>query len=48
VCCGLELAPRYADVIITRWQNLTGKQAMLEGDGRSFAEIASERVSAAA
>ena len=43
VCCGLELDPRYVDVIVERWQNLTGKQATLEGDGRAFAEIKAER-----
>jgi len=35
-------------VIVERWQKLTGKQATLAGNGRSFADIASERVSAAA
>jgi len=30
------------------WQKLTGKQATLESDGRSFAEIAQQRVSAVA
>jgi len=29
VCLGLELDPRYCDVIVERWQNLTGKQATL-------------------
>jgi DNA modification methylase len=48
VCFGLELDPRYCDVIVERWQKLTGKQASLQGDGRSFTEIANERVSAAA
>jgi DNA modification methylase len=48
VCLGLELDPRYADVIVTRWQTLTGKRATLEGDGRRFTEITNERVSAAA
>lgn len=27
-CYGLEIEPRYCDVIITRWQNFTGKQAV--------------------
>ncbi len=39
----MELDPRYADVIVRRWQEYTGKQAMLDGDGRSFDEIAGER-----
>ncbi len=48
VCLGLELDPRCADVIVTRWQTLTGKTATLEGDGRTFAEITGERLSATA
>jgi DNA modification methylase len=39
----MELDPRYADVIVKRWQEYTGKQAVLEGDGRAFDEIARER-----
>jgi DNA modification methylase len=30
VCLGLELDPRYCDVITERWQNLTGNKAVLE------------------
>ncbi len=48
VCYGVELAPKYIDVIIRRWQQYTGKQAVLDGDGRTFDEIAEERVGAAA
>ena len=29
-CYGMELDPKYADVIIERWQNYTGKNAVLE------------------
>ena len=36
VCFGLELDPKYVDVIVQRWQQLTGKQATLEADDRSF------------
>ena len=42
-CLGIELNPAYVDVAVERWQNLTGGAAVLEGDGRSFAEIAGER-----
>jgi DNA modification methylase len=42
-----ELEPRYADVIVERWQTFTGKEAILEGDGRSFAEVAAGRRRAA-
>jgi hypothetical protein len=30
-------------VIVRRWQAWTGEQARLEGDGRSFEEIAAHR-----
>jgi len=40
ICFAMELNPAYADVIVGRWQKLTGQQAVLDGDGRSFEEIA--------
>jgi DNA modification methylase len=43
VCSGMELDPKYIDVIVRRWEKLTGKQAVLEGDGRTFDEISAER-----
>ncbi len=43
VCLGIELDPKYADVAVRRWQTLSGKQATLDGDGRTFAQIAEER-----
>jgi DNA modification methylase len=46
VCYGLELDPKYADVIVTRWQSLSGKPATLEGDGRTFEEVTRERAAA--
>jgi DNA modification methylase len=42
-CLGLEIAPQYVDVIVQRWQKFTGKQATLDGDGRSFEEIGTSR-----
>ncbi len=42
-CLGIELNPVYVDVAVARWQNLTGGAAVLEGDSRSFSEIAGER-----
>lgn len=32
-CRAMELEPAYCDVIVKRWENLTGKTAVLEGDG---------------
>jgi DNA modification methylase len=43
VCIGIELDPKYVDVIVQRWETLAGKKAKLDGDGRSFAEIARDR-----
>jgi len=39
----IELEPRYCDVIVRRWQEYSGRQTMLDGDGRSFEEVADER-----
>jgi DNA modification methylase len=44
----VELDPIYCDVIIRRWENFAGKQASLDGDGRSFQEIAECRKPVAA
>lgn len=48
VCYTMELQGKYCDVIVRRWQDFTGKRATLEGDGRTFDELAAERVPAAA
>jgi len=39
----IELEPKYCDVIIRRWQEFTGRDAILDGAGRTFAEIVNER-----
>jgi DNA modification methylase len=43
VCYGIELDPKYVDVVVKRWQGLTGGKATLDGDGRAFEQIAEER-----
>jgi DNA modification methylase len=43
-CHALELNPAYVDVAVARWQAFTGDSAVLEGDGRMFAEIEAERL----
>jgi hypothetical protein len=48
VCYGLELDPKYVDVVVERWQALTGKKATLGGDGRTFEAVAQDRVRMAA
>lgn len=42
-CFGLEIEPTYCDVIVTRWQNLTNKQATLEGSGATFDHVKAGR-----
>jgi len=48
VCYGLELDPKYCDVIMKRWQQLTGKEVILDGTKLSFNDVAAERVPAVA
>jgi DNA modification methylase len=48
VCYGLELDPKYADVVVARWQALSGKEGTLEGDGRTFDAMRRERLKLAA
>jgi DNA modification methylase len=42
-CYAMELDPAYVDVAVLRWQAFSGKEAVLDGDGRSFAEVTQER-----
>ncbi len=39
----MEIDPRYADCIVRRYQEYTGKQATLDDDGRNFDDVAQER-----
>ena len=36
----MELDPKYCDVIIKRWQDFTGKEAVLESSGKTYSEAA--------
>lgn len=42
----MELDPKYCDVIITRWQDFTGKEAVHE-NGNTFNQLSAERTKAA-
>jgi DNA modification methylase len=42
----MELDPKYVDVIVTRWQDFTGGEAMLEGEGRTFEAMTEARLGA--
>jgi DNA modification methylase len=39
ICYGLEIDPTYVDAIVERWERLTGRQAVREADGRTFAAL---------
>ncbi|HYF35398.1 MAG TPA: DNA methyltransferase, partial [Prosthecobacter sp.] len=43
ICFGLDIDPKYVDVIVKRWQDFTGNKATLEGDGRTFDQISQHR-----
>lgn len=43
-CRLMELDPKYCDVIIKRWQDFTGKQAVLESSGQTFEQLSAERL----
>ncbi len=43
---GIELNPAYVDVAVERWQSFTGKEAMLEETGESFAALKAKRLAA--
>jgi DNA modification methylase len=43
----VELDPKYCDVIIQRWQEWTGSEALLAKDGRTFANVATSASAAA-
>jgi DNA modification methylase len=47
-CYGLELDPKYVDVIVERWQRLTGERARLEDGGQTFEAVKASRTGVAA
>ncbi len=40
----MEISPAYVDVAVERWQAETGRDAILDGDGRTFAQVRIERL----
>lgn len=35
-CYAMELSPQYVDVAVRRWQQFTGRRAILEATGQPF------------
>lgn len=46
ICCGVELDPLYVDVAIRRWQNATGRDAVLAETGERFDDVAQRLLAA--
>ena len=46
-CYSIEIDPRFVDVIVTRWQNFTGRAAILDGSRQTFEQVKPERRPAA-
>jgi DNA modification methylase len=42
-CYGLEIDPRYVDVIVRRWQEFSGKTATLAGTDQTFEQVRDTR-----
>jgi DNA modification methylase len=43
LCLAMEISPAYCDVAILRWQRFTGQKAVLDGEDRTFDDIAAAR-----
>ncbi len=43
VCYGVELDPRYVDLVLRRWMNVTGENPVLEKTGQTFDQVAAAR-----
>jgi DNA modification methylase len=39
ICYGIELDEEYCNVIVGGWQEFTGRQSILEGDGSTFEHV---------
>src|SRR3954454_20826098 len=42
----IELAPKYVDVAVRRWERYSGKTAVLEGTGQTFEDVEVARMAA--
>jgi DNA modification methylase len=42
MCAAIEISPAYVDIMINRWQDFTGKQAIHEQSGKTFDEVSND------
>jgi DNA modification methylase len=47
-CYGIELDPKYVDVICQRYIDFSGKPVILESTGRTFEQVKADRLGVAA
>ena len=43
ICFAMDVDPAYCDVTLQRWEAMTGERAILDGEDRTFADIAAAR-----
>ena len=48
VCLAMEITPDYCDVAVLRWQAFAGEPAILDGEDRTFDEVAAMRMASKA
>jgi len=39
----MEISPAYVDVAVERWQAETGREAILDQEGRAFKQVGADR-----
>jgi DNA modification methylase len=44
ICYGIELDPSYVDLIVRRWESMTGKSAVHEASGLTFQALQTQRL----
>ncbi|MDI9849891.1 site-specific DNA-methyltransferase, partial [Rhodoblastus sp. 17X3] len=43
VCCGVELDPNYLDLVVRRYEVVTGRNVVLEETGETYGSLATRR-----
>jgi hypothetical protein len=43
-CLAMEISPAYCDVAVLRWQQFAGRPAVLDGEDRTFDDVAAARM----
>ena len=43
ICYGVDIDPRYVDVVVERWEQFSGRRATLDGNGQTFQQVREAR-----